>query len=420
MVIAQFLAERIEFQYIPAIRTARSAQEVVDSLVERELRAVEELPEYKEAVLKIEQLQQPVLNALSSSVKPTMVSFLPAIKGVQFSINHEQRFHALRASAKMIVNDGTPTELEHKGDGVQSLAAIALMRHASESTKTSKNFIVAIEEPESRLHPSAMHVLKGVLQELAQKHQVVITTHSPLFVDRSSVASNVLVHNKKARPARSIEEIRSMLGVRAADNLKHAEIVLLVEGEDDRVAMTALLKAHSTSLASALDHAKIAIDSLNGGSNLPYKAGLVRDALCACHCFLDNDDAGREGYAKAKALGLLSVGDINFAKCPAMKDSELEDLYNAALYKDMILNVFKVSLDNSKFKTSDKKWSDRISAVFKAAGKPWDDSVKSDIKARVARLVEADPLAALHHARRAAFDGLVDGLTARLQEPESV
>jgi putative ATP-dependent endonuclease of OLD family len=301
---------------------------------------------------------------------------------------------------------------------VQSLAAIALMRHASESTKTSKNFIVAIEEPESHLHPSAMHVLKGVLQELSQKHQVVITTHSPLFVDRSSIASNVLVHNKKARPARSIQEIRSMLGVRAADNLKHAEIVLLVEGEDDRIALTALIKAHSHVVASALNNAKIAIDTLNGGSNLSYKVGLVRDALCACHCFLDNDDAGRDGFNKAKLQGLLSVGDINFAQCPAMEDSELEDLYDPAVYKDIILNAYKVSLDNSKFKTAGKKWSDRMAAVFKAAGKPWDDSIKAEVKLRVARSVEASPLTALHQARRSAFDGLVVGLVARLQQPE--
>jgi putative ATP-dependent endonuclease of OLD family len=417
--IARFVAERIEFQYIPAIRTAQSAQRVVDSLVEHELRTVEELPEYKQAVSKIEQLQKPVLDALSNSVKPTMVSFLPAIKGVRFSINHERRVHALRTSAQMIVNDGTPTELEYKGDGVQSLAAIALMRHSSESDRTAKNFIVAIEEPESHLHPSTMHVLKGVLQELSQKHQVVITTHSPLFVDRSTVSSNVLVHNKKARPAKSIEEIRSMLGVRAADNLKHAEIVLLVEGEDDRIALTALLKVHSPQLAASLQNAKVAVDSLNGGSNLPYKAGLVRDALCSCHCFIDNDNAGRNGFDKAKQLGLLTVGDVNFSSCPAMQESELEDLYDPTVYKDMVLNVYKVSLDNSKFKTNAKMWSDRLAAVFKAAGKPWDDSIKAEVKLRVARLVEANPLAALHPAKRAAFDGLVDGLIARLNDPPS-
>jgi putative ATP-dependent endonuclease of the OLD family len=61
-----------------------------------------------------------------------MVGFLPAIKSVRFEIAEEQRIRALRRSAKIIVDDGTPTDLERKGDGVQSLAALALMQHASE------------------------------------------------------------------------------------------------------------------------------------------------------------------------------------------------------------------------------------------------------------------------------------------------
>ena len=213
------MARRIEFEYIQAIRTASSSQRVVNSLIEKELASVESAPEYQQALEKIEELQQPVLDTLSKSIRGTLVGFLPAIKNVKFEITSERRFAALRRSAKMIVDDGTPTELEYKGDGVQSLAAIALMRHASESGSTGKNFVIAIEEPESHLHPSAMHALRKVFRELSQKYQVVITTHSPLFVDRTNVSSNILVNKNKAAPARSIEQIRSLLGVRVSDNL---------------------------------------------------------------------------------------------------------------------------------------------------------------------------------------------------------
>ena len=97
-----------------------------------------------------------------------------------------------------------------------------------------KNLVLALEEPESHLHPNAIHQLKGVLQEIATRHQVIMTTHCPLFVDRTSIRSNILVNNRMARPARSIQELRMALGVRAADNLQHAELILLVEGDDDR------------------------------------------------------------------------------------------------------------------------------------------------------------------------------------------
>src|SRR3972149_4703482 len=119
------------------------------------------------------------------------------------------------------------------------------MRHASESRAGGKHLILAIEEPESHLHPSAIHQLKSVLTEIARTNQVIMTTHCPLFVDRTSIKSNIVVHDNKAAPARNVKEIRDVLGVRASDNLQHAELILLVEGEEDRKAIRALLSHHS-------------------------------------------------------------------------------------------------------------------------------------------------------------------------------
>lgn len=414
--IANFVAQRIEFEYIPAIRTAESSERVVNSLVGKELASLEELPEYKEAMTKIKELQQPVLDKLSESVQSTMVGFLPAIRSVRFEIAEEQRALALRRSSRIIVDDGTPTDLEHKGDGVQSLAALALMRHASEIGSKGKSFVIAIEEPESHLHPSAIHVLRKVINELGQKYQVVITTHSPLFVDRLNIPSNILVNHNRAVPAKSVDQIRSILGVRASDNLRHAELVLVVEGDEDKAAIRALMRIYSPQLAGAIDSGKLAFETLAGGTNLSYVIGLLRDALlCGFHCFLDNDDCGRKSYEKARLEGLVDVGDVNFAGVPGMNDSEMEDLYHLAFYKDLIWNQYKVSLEaNAKFKTNKKKWSDRVGDVFKTSGKAWDASVEEGIKAKLADLVAANPTAALHAQKRGVIDNLAQTLLDKL------
>lgn len=414
--IANFVAQRIEFEYIPAIRTAESSERVVNSLVGKELATLETLPDYKQAMDKIRELQQPLLEALSKSVQSTMVGFLPAIRSVRFEIGDEQRALALRRSSRIIVDDGTPTDLEHKGDGVQSLAALALMRHASEVGGKGKSFVIAIEEPESHLHPSAVHELRKVIDELGQKYQVVITTHSPLFVDRAHIRSNILVNDNTAVPARSIDQIRSILGVRASDNLRLAELVLLVEGHDDKVAIRALMREHSPRLADAIDSGKLAFETLAGGTNLSYAIGLLRDALlCNFHCFLDNDDCGRTSFRKAEVEGLVDVGDVHFANVLGMKDSEMEDLYDLNFYKDMVRNRYNVSLgENAKFKTNKKKWSDRVGEVFKASGRLWNDSVKNALKADVACLVAASPGAALGEQKRGVIDNLGQTLLAKL------
>jgi predicted ATPase len=414
--IANFVAQRIEFEYIPAVRTAESSERVVNSLVGKELAALEELPEYKSALAKIRELQQPVLEALSKSVHGTMIGFLPAIRGVQFEIADEQRALALRRSARIIVDDGTPTDLEHKGDGVQSLAALALMRHASEIGSKGKSFVIAIEEPESHLHPSAMHVLRKVINELAQRYQVVITTHSPLFVDRMNIKSNILVNKNRAVPAKSVDQIRSILGVRASDNLRHAELVLVVEGDEDKIALRALLRENSSRLADAIDSGKLAFETLAGGTNLSYVVGLLRDALlCGFHCFLDNDATGRESYAKATAEGLVDVADVNFASVQGMADSEIEDLYDPLFYKELIWNQYKVALDaNPKFRNNKKKWSDRVRDVFKVSGRPWDDSIKMQVKSKVADLVATSPKSALLAQKRRVVENLAQTLVEKL------
>jgi len=74
--IAMFVADKLDFEYIPAIRTAKSAQEIVEEMVGRELQELEVDPLYVEALSKIAEIQRPILNRLSNSIKDTLVKFL--------------------------------------------------------------------------------------------------------------------------------------------------------------------------------------------------------------------------------------------------------------------------------------------------------------------------------------------------------
>lgn len=411
--IARFVASRLDFEHIPAVRTAGSAQEIVSTLVERELKKLEADPAYGDALRRIAELQQPSLDTLSASIKQTLVKFLPKVRNVSVQISDNARYRAVRRAVEILVDDGTPTLLAYKGDGVQSLAALALMRHAAETAAAGKNLVIAIEEPESHLHSSAIHEIKDVLAELSQRHQVVLTTHNPLFVDRVRPAANILVSQGKARPARTIIEIREVLGVRASDNLTHAELVLVVEGTDDSIALQALLRHHSRKVAQALENQTLAIDTLGGASNLAYKVGLLRAAICSTHCVLDDDTAARDAYDRAAREGLVTVADVNFITCVGRKEAELEDLYDPAIYQAALANRYRVTMTNA-FK-SDKKWSERMKAMFKQQGKPWD-KIEAEVKAVVAENVAAAPDRALLPACRDSFDALASALEARLDE----
>lgn len=418
-IIAEFVANKLDFELIPAVRTARAAEEVVNQLVERELEKLETNVDYIAAFKQIEEIQKPVLGKLSDSIKKTLEKFLPNIDDVKIVIPQEKRFRALRRSCDIIVDDGVPTKLQYKGDGVQSLAALGLMRHASDSETGVKNLVIAIEEPESHLHPSAIHEVKDVLNELSEKYQIVLTTHSPLFVDRLNIRSNILVNNNKAKPATNISEIREILGIKSSDNLRNAQLVLIVEGEDDKIALEALFKHHSVDLNNSFSNGNIIIDSLGGASNLSYKCSLFKAELCNIHAFLDDDKAGHDSFDKARIDGFLVDADVNFCICPGAKESEFEDILNKEIYEYILMQHYRVSLLSPKFKGK-IKWSDKMSQVFNNQGKPWNDRIEKELKLKVAEAVVANPQNALNPHKRSSFDGLVISLESRLKEINNI
>lgn len=415
--IAEFVSRRIAFEHIPAVRTADSARDIVYDLVSRELETIESETEYQSALARIADIQKPVLDALAGNIKKTLQQFLPQVKKVVIELPQEQRFRAFRRGVSIAIDDGTMTPLEYKGDGVQSLAALAMIRHASTRSGIGKNFVIAVEEPESHLHPKAIHELKEVIDDLGADHQVIITSHNPLFVDRRVLANNIIVNNKKARPAANVKEIREILGVRASDNLRNAEMILIVEGEDDVNSVKAIMKSRSSYIADCLDNGTFAVDSLGGGANLTYKLSLLRDSICLYHVFLDYDKCGNASYEAAKKAGLLEDGQINLARAYGRDESEFEDLINVDLYKSAIESKYRITLANKKFKGK-KKWSERIKDVFISHGKPWNDGIKNAVKNLVSEQISLDPLRALSEVDENVFGGLIEALEARLREKE--
>lgn len=411
--ISNFIRSHLRFEYIPAVRTADEAQKVVAELVARELHVLDQDAEYRKALKAVATLQRPILDSLSKSLGETLKTFLPEVTSVRVEIPAEERARAMRQSCSIIIDDGVPTDIRQKGDGVQSLAALSLMRQASVVGAGARSLIVAIEEPESHLHPRAIHKLRDVLYDIAANHQVILTTHCPLFVDRESIASNILVSDGKARPAKTLDEVRQLLGVRASDNLRHAELVLVVEGADDRLALEALLRHYSPRIAAALDDVRITFDPLGGASNLGYKLGLLRNAICSVHCFLDDDDAGRKAVTDVTNEGLIELAAVNMSRCKGRAHSELEDLLDPKLYESILFDKYGVSTRHAKFKGA-AVWSDRVKALFEAFGKPWSDTIEMDVKMVVAKLVSANPASSLSPARRESFDALVTALEQRL------
>ncbi|TFV69010.1 ATP-binding protein [Blastococcus sp. CT_GayMR19] len=410
--IAKFIADRLRLEYVSAIRTAQAAQRVVLDMVEERLDELSDSQAYRAAVARVQELERPVLNDLATEVERTLRDFLPQVKSVSVALAPNEG-RASRRDVIVTVDDGHPTLLDAKGDGVQSLAALALLRQAAE--RDPGQLILAIEEPEAHLHPSAIHQLGRVLRQISARGQVIITTHHPILVSRGASASNIVVEGSVARKARSVADLRKTLGVRTSDNLTNAELVLIVEGESDARIIGALAGTQNEVLKSALEEGFLAIQQTRGASNLSYVLQSSKEALAQQHVLLDDDVAGRESYSKALGAQLIEASDVNFMRAPGKGESELEDLLVVDVYRAAVEQLLGIQLSGNKWR-SNKKWSDRLEAVLLAAGRPHDKKVLVAAKTLVADAICTAPAGSVMVTAQSVFDNLLQSLEQKLAD----
>lgn len=113
------------------------------------------------------------------------------------------------SNATILADDGVRGPVDNKGDGfkraitfsvlrsyVQLSQDVGWRREPEEGKPTREKFLFLFEEPELYLHPRAQNILFDALALISKNHQVVVTTHSPLFFSASETTTFVKVWKK--------------------------------------------------------------------------------------------------------------------------------------------------------------------------------------------------------------------------------
>ncbi len=382
--ITEFISKRISFNYIQAVRTEEMAINALQQVIEGELSSLRENDEYVQAQNKVIQLQQQIFDKIAKQLVEPLKAFLPNLQDVSImgnTDNYGMRY--IRRDFDVIIDDGLATSITNKGDGIKSLVALAILKDRRNRGGAS---IIAIEEPESHLHSGAIHSLVDVISKMSDNNQVIITTHNPLFVQQNILDSNIIVDHGTARAAKNIGEIREILGVLPSDNLKNSRYVLVVEGEDDRIALTKILPAYSEKIKMALRGNQLVIKALAGAGNLSHDLYDLKSSMCKFVVLLDNDKAGAEAYKKAKENGVLKESEVRFTICNGSPEAEFEDCLKVNVYADAIKEEFGVDVLASTFR-GNAKWSDRIKHTFLSQGMRWTDAMEKKVKMTVANAI---------------------------------
>jgi putative ATP-dependent endonuclease of OLD family len=98
--------------------------------------------------------------------------------------------------------DGHMSDLESQGSGARRTMLWATLKLLKDSaTDQKKANVLLIDEPELCLHPNAIRDACKVLYDLASKEgwQVMVTTHSPVFIDLSRDNTSVVRVERQAK-----------------------------------------------------------------------------------------------------------------------------------------------------------------------------------------------------------------------------
>ena len=275
------------------------------------------------------QNRSPALASFDAEASRAIAEFFPGIS-VRLHIPVPELKDLVKAGTIMAYDSDNERSFSSLGHGAQRSIQMALVRvladrKQSENTATTTRLLL-IDEPELYLHPAAVHLLRDSLKALAAKgFQVVVATHSPIFVEAGNAASAVIVSKDPVAGTLARKTLRrivqqevdgsphqaaALFSLSNASEVLFADRVILAEGKTEKRLLPILYEhVHGRTLRSG----RVALVDLGGVESIP-KARAILDALgLPSLAIVDLDFA----FRGAVSLGWISPTDPGFSACLA-------------------------------------------------------------------------------------------------------
>lgn len=396
----EWVGREVRYVYIPAARNVQDFRRgPFSELIAGALAKVSRSKQRFEALQRLHEDIKAEVATVEADVIVELQKYLPDVRGLKFPIS-ELDIDRLVSVQDVIIDDGADTTLQQKGDGFKSLFSISLLQYLAKQ-RYGKNLIFAIEEPEAHLHSSAIYEIKNTLRGLAESFQVLITTHSPILLQRDDLEANVIVErganeewSTSTRSAQSLGELRRSLGIRAHENMTTAEVVVVAEGLTEERVLPVLLSLEDDEVKSGLAAGRVRILGAGGAGNIPATVrALARDAT-ACIVLVDADQEGRNAAERVRASGFIAATDVlSIPARDGCPETEFEDLFDPNLYLQSLSDEVGLIITIEEFTTLRAqsgsrgircaKWSVVMERAATERGMFWSD-IMGSVKAAAA------------------------------------
>ena len=264
-----------------------------------------------------------------SSVAETVKGFVHTLD-VDFSGYDPNNY---TKSLKIVGKEGPfVRSFEELGTGEQQTLLMAFVKAYME-TFNNESFILIIEEPEAHLHPIAQRWLKKYIYHMCKSGiQVIISTHSPEFIDASNLEGLVKVYKEHditkikqlsaeelcrhcvthGAPSEKINSSNIMPFYSSclfSDQLQglFAQIIILVEGDTESFSLPIYFEHAGFNLESN----GIEIMKCQGKNNILKYYRFFTAYGYRCFCLFDADEGTSGNKKNDEFISLFNIDFIN-------------------------------------------------------------------------------------------------------------
>lgn len=342
------------FILVPAVRDASedaaegrgtALTEIMDLVVRSILAQRKEIIELQEGTQKqyekiVDPNKLPELQTLEQDLNNTLKTYVPDA-GIKLTWLTGDVIDIPMPKADIkLIEDEYPSSVERTGHGLQRAFILTMLQHLAvahslisenldekqtETMKISKSIIIGIEEPELYQHPNRQRHLSKILLKLAmgsikgvaERTQIIYSTHSPLFVDTKRFDKVRVLHKVRGETNKpkqtkviytNFDEVAKIIekadgrpeGTYTGKTLEprlqtlmtpwmnegfFADVAVLVEGEEDRAAILGV----ATALDYDLESMGISVIPCMGKNNLDKPTAIFRKLQIPVYVIWDSD-----------------------------------------------------------------------------------------------------------------------------------
>lgn len=272
----------------------------------------------------------------------------------------------------------SPTPPEIRSDGLKWFLSFLINFRAK--SELLSDFIVLIDEPALHLHPRGQKDVLSEIKELAEKNQILYTTHQTFMIDRNhtervrvltreSIKSGGHDYYFASKVSNEIKTkdimidplLRESLGFNVSDVSPINEKNILVEGTFDRNLIYLLNKYFPT-----VDLEKFSIISCDGATDIKRFANFCLSNDLSIFCLYDSDESGISCYSNNSENAIpdklkthLKILNKDMKSFETPEDLFPLELFQKGVDKVKELNDFKPIDSSPKMKQLQKHFDEK-------------------------------------------------------------